>query len=578
MEKKRGIVEWAMHYRQIVILVTCCLVAFGIYSLPEMQKNEFPDFTIRQGMVVAVAPGNTVEEMVEQVTKPLEDYIFTYKEVKKEKTFSTTRDGMAFIQVELNDDLNNKDEFWSKFKHGVATFKSQLPSNVVAIQVMDDFGDTSALLITMESKDKTYRELHDYMDELKDRLRRIKSVGRLTVSGERKEQISVYLDLARLSQYGLNEQTLAATLFTKGFVTSGGRIQTPDYVLPIHVEQSFNTLYDVEQQIVYNDPSGNNVRLKDVARVVKEYPHADSYITSNGTKCILLSVEMKKGQNIVQMGEEVDRVLTAFKSELPSEVNMYRITDQARVVGDSVNTFLRELLIAIGAVVIVVMLLLPLKVALVAASTIPITIFISLGLFYAFGIELNTVTLAALIVTLGMIVDNSIVIIDSYLEKLGEGMSRWHASIQSATHFFKSIFSATLAISITFFPFLLVVKGMIHDFLLSFPWSITLILGVGSHVAGSVHAVLVHPQADAQRAERFLVSGCPSEILQPLAGFLLCPSVCHAAGGNCFRRGRCCIDGKASPTTDAYGRPRPVCRRDLSADWFGGREDCRRGR
>lgn len=218
MEKKRNVVEWAMHYRQIVILVTCCLVAFGIYSLPEMQKNEFPDFTIRQGMVVAVAPGINVEEMVEQVTKPLEDYIFTYKEVKKEKTFSTTRDGMVFVQVELNDDLNNKDEFWSKFKHGVAMFKSQLPSNVLAIQVMDDFGDTSALLITMESKDKTYRELHGYMDELMDRLRRIKSVGRLTVSGERKEQISVYLDPARLSQYGLNEQTIAAGLFAKGFV------------------------------------------------------------------------------------------------------------------------------------------------------------------------------------------------------------------------------------------------------------------------------------------------------------------------------------------------------------------------
>lgn len=483
MEKKRNVVEWAMHYRQIVILVTCCLVAFGIYSLPEMQKNEFPDFTIRQGMVVAVAPGINVEEMVEQVTKPLEDYIFTYKEVKKEKTFSTTRDGMVFVQVELNDDLNNKDEFWSKFKHGVAMFKSQLPSNVLAIQVMDDFGDTSALLITMESKDKTYRELHGYMDELMDRLRRIKSVGRLTVSGERKEQISVYLDPARLSQYGLNEQTIAAGLFAKGFVTSGGRIQTPDYVLPIHVEKSFNTLSDIREQIVYNDPSGHNIRLKDVARVVKEYPHADSYITNNGTKCILLSVEMKKGQNIVRMGEEVDHVLTLFKKELPSEVNMYRITDQARVVGDSVNTFLHELLIAIGAVVVVVMLLLPLKVALVAASTIPITIFISLGLFYAFGIELNTVTLAALIVTLGMIVDNSIVIIDSYLEKLGEGMSRWHASIQSATHFFKSIFSATLAISITFFPFLIVIKGMIHDFLLSFPWSITLILGVSLLVA-----------------------------------------------------------------------------------------------
>ena len=481
--KKRNIVEWAMHYRQIVILVTCCLVAFGIYSLPQMQKNEFPDFTIRQGIVVAAAPGSTVDEMVEQVTKPLEDYIFTYKEVKKEKTFSTTRDGVVIIQVELVDELTNKDEFWSKFKHGVATFKQQLPQNVLALQVMDDFGDTSAMLITMESKDKTYRELSDYMDELKDRLRRVNSVGRISVSGERNEQISVYLDPARLSQYGLNEQMVAAQLFTKGFVTTGGRIRTPEYVLPIHVEKSYNTIYDVSQQIVYSDAEGNNIRLKDIARIEREYPHADSYIENNGTKCILLSIEMKKGKNIVQMGEDVNRVIDEFKKELPSEVNMYNVTNQAKVVGDSVDNFLHELVIAIVAVVVVVMLLLPMRVALVAASTIPITIFISLGLFYAFGIELNTVTLAALIVTLGMIVDNSIVIIDSYLEKIGEGMSRWHASIYSATHFFKSIFSATLAISITFFPFLIVISGMIHDFLLSFPWSISLILGISLLVA-----------------------------------------------------------------------------------------------
>lgn len=481
--KKRNIVEWAMHYRQIIILVTCCLVAFGVYSLPQMQKNEFPDFTIRQGIVIAAAPGNTVDEMVEQVTKPLEDYIFTYKEVKKEKTFSTTRDGLVFIQVELVDELNNKDEFWSKFKHGIAAFKSQLPQNVLAVQVMDDFGDTSAMLLTMESKDKTYRELSDYMDNLKDRLRNVNSVGRLTVSGERKEQISIYLDPAKLTQYGLNEQMVASQLFAKGFVTTGGRIQTSDYILPVHVDKSYNTIYDVQQQIVYSDLDGNNIRLKDIARVVKEYPHADSYIKNNGTKCILLSIEMKKGKNIVKMGEDVNKVLEEFKKEIPSEVEMYLVTNQAQVVGDSVENFLHELVIAIVAVVVVVMLLLPMRVALVAASTIPITIFISLGLFYAFGIELNTVTLAALIVTLGMIVDNSIVIIDSYLEKIGEGMSRWHASIYSATHFFKSIFSATLAISITFFPFLIVIPGMIHDFLLSFPWSILLILGISLLVA-----------------------------------------------------------------------------------------------
>lgn len=482
-EKKRNIVEWAMHYRQIVILLTCCLIAFGVYGLSEMKKNEFPDFTIRQGLVVAACPSYTAEEVEEQVTKPLEDYIFSYKEVKKSKTHSTSKDGIAIIQVQLNDDLNNKDEFWSKFKHGVIQFKSQLPQSVLALQVMDDFGDTSALLISMESNDKTYRELNDYMDNLKDRLRRIEDVGRLTVYGMHNEQIAVYLDSKKLSQYGIGDKTMALKLFTKGFTTTGGRLKSSQYISPIYVSRSMNSLRDVQEMIVFADPQGNNIRLKDVANVVKEYPKADSYITNNGKKCLLLSVEMKKGKNIVRMGNEVKQQLGEFKKTLPADVDMFNITDQSKVVSDSVSNFLRELVIAIAAVVIVVMFLLPFRVALVAASTIPISIFISLGLFYAFGIELNTVTLAGLIVTLGMIVDNSIVIIDSYLEKISEGKSRWHASIESATQFFKSIFSATLAISITFFPFLFTTKGMINDFLTSFPWAITLILFISLLVA-----------------------------------------------------------------------------------------------
>lgn len=483
MSKKRNVVEWAMHYRQIIILVVVCLVAFGMYSLPEMRKNEFPDFTIRQGIVVAIAPGNTAQEMLEQVTKPLEDYIFTFKEVKKAKTNSKSRDGITYIQVYLNDELQDKDAFWSKFKHGVSQFKSQLPSNVVALVVNDDFGDTSALLITMESTDKTYRELDDYIDLLQNRLRTIPAVGRMTIKGMQNEQISVYIDPDRIAKYGLTEQTIAAALMRKGFTTSGGRVKTDKLQYPIYVAKSLNTVYDVQEQIVYTDSQGNVLRLKDVARVVKEYPDPDSYITNNGRKCLLLSVEMKKGKNIVKMGDDINKILTDFQKELPSDVTVYRITDQSQVVGDSVENFLHELLIAVMAVIIVVVLLLPVRVALVAASTIPISIFISLGLFYALDIELNTVTLAALIVTLGMIVDNSIVIIDSYLENISTGMSRWHASIQSTTHFFKSIFSATLAISITFFPFLMTTKGLLNDLLLSFPWATTIVLFVSLLIA-----------------------------------------------------------------------------------------------
>ncbi len=485
-EKKRNLVELAMHYRQIVILVVCCLIAFGIYSLPNMRKNEFPDFTVRQGIVVAVAPGNTATEMQQQVTKPLEDYIFTFEEVKKEKTYSMSRDGITYIMVQLNDDLNNKDEFWSKFKHGIQEFKGRLPKNVMAVEVKDDFGDTSALLITLESSEKTYRELSDYMDRLQDLFRTIPSIGRMTVSGMQREQITVSLDNNHLANYGLSDHTVALSLFKKGFVSTAGRIKNTEYTLPINVAKSLNSIYDIEQQIVYSSPTGTVVRVKDIATVKREYPEADSRITSNGKKCLLLSVEMKKGHNIVKMGEAVDEAMARFQRDLPQEVSISRITDQSKVVGASVVNFLHEIVIAIVAVVLVVMLLLPMRVAWVAASTIPITIFTSLGLYYALGIELNTVTLAALIVTLGMIVDDAIVIIDNYLEQIGEGVSRWHAAINSATRFFKSVFTATLAISITFFPFLFICEGQIHDFLLSFPWAISIVLVVSLAVASLV--------------------------------------------------------------------------------------------
>ena len=479
-----------MHYRQIIILLVSCMVALGIYGLANINKNEFPDFTIRQGIVVAVYPGVTAQEMEEQVTKPLEKYIFTYKEVKKEKTISYSKDGLCIIQMELNDELTDKDGFWSKFKHGVQGFKNELPDGVLAIQVNDDFGDTSALLLAMESKDKTYRELNDYMNTLIDSLRMIPSVGKMTVFGLQHDQISIYLNSDKLSHYGISYLTIAQQLRGKGFVTTAGRIKNDGYKSPIYVDHALNKIYDVENTVIYTDDAGNTVRLKDVATVKREYPKMTSYITSNGTKCLLLSVEIKKGQDVSKMGAKINEKLAHFKQDIPNDIQLTTITDQAKVVDDSIENFLHELLIAITTVILVVVLIMPVRVAMVAAGTMPITIFISLGTFYMFGIELNTVTLAALIVTLGMIVDDSIVIIDSYMEMMAEGKTRWQASIDATVHFLKSIFTATLCISVTFFPFLIMMKGQSHDFLLSFPWAISIVLFISMIIAQTLLPIL----------------------------------------------------------------------------------------
>jgi multidrug efflux pump subunit AcrB/outer membrane protein TolC len=483
MSRKIYFVETAMKNRQITLLAIIILIALGVFGLKNMPRQEFPILTIRQGLVIGAYPGATSTQVAEQLTTEVERYLFSYKEINKKKTYSYSKDGVMIIFVELNDKVKDADEFWSKLKHGLNSLKAQLPVGVLALYADNDFGDTSALLISLETDNKSYRELEVYLNQLEDRLRRIESVSKLRHYGLQKEQISIYLEKSKLEKYGISSSIIATSLFTQGLTASGASIDYGATEAPIHLSTLYKTEEDIAEQIIYSDPAGNMIRVKDIARVVREYPDPDSYIENNAHKCLLISMEMLEGNNIVQYGKDVDKVLVDFQKNLPEGVNIKRVADQPKVVGDSVSTFLLELLFAIMAVIIVTMILLPFRVASVAAASIPITIFISLGLMYAFGIELNTTTLAALIVVLGMIVDNSIVIVDSYMEQIDHGISRWSASISSANIYFKAIFSATLAISITFFPFLFTLKGTFGDFVGMFPWTVTLTLGISLLVA-----------------------------------------------------------------------------------------------
>ena len=208
---------------RITFLIVGCLFVFGIYALARIPKQEFPEYTIRQGVVVGVYPGATAEEVEEQLAKPLEQFLMTYKEVKRAKTTSSTsQNGMCYVMVELNDDVNDKDEVWSKSQAragGVGDCSCPRASRRVVTN--DDFGDTSALLITLESDTRSYRELKGYMDDLSDRLRRIESVSNLRPYGVQQEQISVYADPERLAAYGIGEKALSAALAAQGLTPAG---------------------------------------------------------------------------------------------------------------------------------------------------------------------------------------------------------------------------------------------------------------------------------------------------------------------------------------------------------------------
>jgi len=486
--KNTNWLRWPLEHYPITLLIIGILFVMGLYGMYIMPKDEFPHATIRQGVVVAVCPGATSEEVELQVARPLERYLFTFGEVNRVKTTTTSQNGMCIVMVKLNDDVNNKDEVWSKIKHGLNMFKASLPAGVLAIVVNDDFGNTSALLIAIESDQRSYRELKQYSDDLSDRLRRIPSVANVKLFGEQKEQISLYIDRQRLQAYGIGQQMLFSRLQAQGITTMSGSISDDDQQIPIHIENTEDSEEEIADQIIFSDPvTGKVVRVRDIARVVREYEPMSSRIEQDGHPCVLLSMEMTPGNNVVQYGEEVDRVLKHFRqNELPADVKVTRIADKPKVVSESVTSFLRDLIISMIIIILVMMVLFPIRSAIVAAVTIPLSTFVSVAVMYMMGIELNIVTLAALIVVLGMIVDNSIVVIDGYLEYLGKGYEPKKAAIESARQYFMPMMLATICICAIFYPFLITMKGMFHDCLEDFPVTITINLMVSLFLAVTV--------------------------------------------------------------------------------------------
>lgn len=472
-----------MRYHNITNILVVVFVLIGVVALLKMPRNEFPNFTIRQGLVIGVYPGASSAEVEEQLTKQVENYIFGFKEVKKAKTYSESKEGMMIIYVELNDNVTNADEFWSKLKHGLNEFKSSLPSGVLALMANSDFGDTSAMLITLSSNTKGYKDMENELKKLKAECRKIPAVSKIKDYGIQKEKIYVNVEPEKLNEYNIKSLSLLSSYQFNGMVSPAGKLKTTQNDLYVHFPANFESEKDLSDQIVFADPTGGVVRLKDIAKIERKDEEPDNYIRQNGKKTILLSLEMQQGNNIVDFGKDVKVALDAFKKDCPKDIEVNVISNLPQYVNDSVSDFMREFLIAIVAVILVVMLLLPKKVAAIAGTTVPIAVLITLGFLYFFGVELNTVSLAGLIVVLGMIVDNSIVVIDNYVEKKDQGMSSWHAAIKSARELVTPIITATMAICIVYIPLGSMLPGTSGDFVRPLPLTICIALVVSVFVA-----------------------------------------------------------------------------------------------
>jgi len=513
-------VRATLRYPQVTIALTMMLVMGGIYALLRMPRREDPKIHVRTGIVAAMYPGASAAEVENQVTQKVEQRLFKTEGVRREKTYSTSRNGAMFINLEVENNIVDTDKFWSKIRLDMAELrKTDLPDGVLGPVVDYDFGDTVAVLLAIHGSDYGYRELKDYAERVEAAIRRIGAVSKVKRIGEQKEEIDVASSLSRLSQYSVTPEQVTKALEGRNVVHFAGAVPTERGKPPIQATGAFEGEEQIRRVMIDVTHTGQPVYIGDLADVERVYKDPTQYSRSRGERAILLSVEMQEGNNIVDFGDELHASLDRLRPLLPPDLKIDFVADQPTVVAERVKHFIREFGIAIASVILVTMLLLPFRVALVSAVAIPVTISATFGLLNAFGIELHQVSIAALIVVLGMVVDDAIVIADNYIELLDHGVAREEAAWRSASELAIPVLTATLTIICSFLPFLML-SGATGEFIRALPLTVAIALAT-SFVVGMlltpllskffIRQGLAHAQGAKKKNRR-----SPLEIMQAI--------------------------------------------------------------
>ncbi len=479
-----------LRYPSVIIVLTAMAVAVGIHALMTMPRTEDPTVTIRTGLVIAQYPGATSEQVEKQVTKTLEKHIFKFPEVRKELTYSTSRPGLVIINVELENYVKNADLFWAKLRNELLeTAMTELPAGVRGPIVNSDFGDTVALLIAVHGERYGYRELRDYVDTIQDRFRTVREVGKMMRYGDQGEQIWITGSLARLSQYFADPLRIITALQQRNMIAETGKAEIGQSKIPMRTTGPFTTEEQIANVMVDVSKTGEPVYIKDFAKVERRYQDPLFLVRYDGKPSVLLSVEMQKGKNVTELGERLDEVMTQLRDLLPPDIHVDLIADQPTMVRERITGLGHEFMLAIGAVILVTIVLLPIRVALIAALAIPVTLLATVGIMNAFGIPLHQVSIAALIVVLGIVVDNAIVIVDNYIDLLDHKVPRAEAMWRSAADVFIPVLAATVTIVCSFMP-LIILTGTAGEFIIALPLTVSIALVVSFIVAISLTPLL----------------------------------------------------------------------------------------
>ncbi len=425
-----NIAEYSIKNKVISWLFIVILAIGGVTSFLELGRLEDPAFTIKDAMIVATYPGATSKEVEEELTYPLE------KEIRKlpyiDRITSTSSNGMSQIMVSMKMDYGPDElpQIWDEMRRKINDLQPTLPQGVQSLQIIDDFGDVYGVMLMLTGDDYDYVELKRYADHLRREIELVDGVGKVDIAGDQQEMLFVEISLDRLASLNLDMNVVSGLLNQQNNVVSAGEVMVNGESLVIRPSGTLNTVQALENLIIHGRDTGNLIRLKDVAtitRSIQEKP--GNMILFNGKKAINIGISFASGVNVVEVGERLNAELSSLESIKPAGLNMSYFYNQAQEVDDSVKAFVISLAEAVAIVIIVLLFTMGLRSGVIIGVVLLLTVFGTFILMNYNNIELHRISLGALIIALGMLVDNAIVVVEGILVGLKKGRTKVQAAV-----------------------------------------------------------------------------------------------------------------------------------------------------
>ncbi|WP_010664857.1 efflux RND transporter permease subunit [Marinilabilia salmonicolor] len=444
--------EKILEKKSLLITFLTILVIGGIGSFSSLSKLEDPEIPVKAAVVITPYPGASTEEVDLEVTQLMEEAIQKLENIDYIESRSIP--GMSQITVTLEGKVTTEElpQIWDHLRRKVNDASSGLPAGAGTPIVNDDFGDVYGIFLAVSSDGYSYKELDNYTDFLRKELLQVKGVKRIEVVGEQNEVVNISFSAEKFANLGINPMSIAQTLNDEAEVVDAGSAVSGTERLRINVGTKLRSISEVENLNIFTG-DGRSFRLGDIATVSKDfYRPKQSGLSFNSRAAMGLAISMESGDNIIKLGERVDSRLTELKPEIPVGIEVHKIYDQPSKVQDSISDFTINLIESVAIVIIVLLIAMGFRAGLLIASSLIFTILSTFIIMNFLDMTLDKVSLAAIIIAMGMLVDNAIVVVDGILADMQKGIKRHKAFVMAAKQNAFPLLGATIITILAFMP------------------------------------------------------------------------------------------------------------------------------